>query len=182
MRQSGLFSDWLVFKLAWSSPIRLPKAAPLWQNSGSQFSLRPSELLSVIIQPLVCRYKGYMDYRSDRLIVFVLAPLVVVFHTSNDNMCRGKLVWCSWKIRISTRKKTLKCRYIYNSWYIIFKYAMMKRMYKNKCCWLWNAGKLKWVWWMVGEESCCSKQLCIWNAAFKLWRRTLSGENKPLFK
>ena len=30
MRQSGLFSDWLVFKLAWSSLIRLPKAAPLW--------------------------------------------------------------------------------------------------------------------------------------------------------
>ena len=35
MRQSGLFSDWLVFKLAWSSIIRLPKTATLWQNSGS---------------------------------------------------------------------------------------------------------------------------------------------------
>ena len=50
IRQSGLFSDWLVFKLAWSSLIRLPKAAPLWKNSGSHcFSLRPIELLPVII-------------------------------------------------------------------------------------------------------------------------------------
>ena len=37
MCQSGLFSDWLVFKLAWSSLIRLPKAALLWQNSGSHY-------------------------------------------------------------------------------------------------------------------------------------------------
>ena len=50
MRQSGLFSDWLVLKLAWSSLIRLHKAVPRWQNSGSHcFSLRPSELLPMII-------------------------------------------------------------------------------------------------------------------------------------
>ena len=50
MHQSGHFSDWLVFKLAWTSLIRLSKTAPLWQNSASHcFSLRPIELLPIII-------------------------------------------------------------------------------------------------------------------------------------
>ena len=77
----------------------------------------------MIISPLVFWYKGYMDYRSDRLIIFVPFSLVVVFHTTNDKInddVRGKIVWCSWNIRISTRKWTLKCWFIYNSRYIIF--------------------------------------------------------------
>ena len=86
MRQSGLFSDWLVFKLTWSSLIRLPIAAPLWQNSGSH-CFSPSQWVAAADNLVdgfpVQRLYGLSFWLSYHLCS---CPLVVVFHTTNDKI------------------------------------------------------------------------------------------------